>query len=157
MKTAAQIIIEKELDIFNEEVKNRLKAKNLNNTLELFNSLRVEKTENGAASIGLEYIEFLDRGRRPGGKMAPKKEIFDWVKSKMGIENDKDAERITFFIRRKQVAEGSSIFQDKTKGLQLTEVIEKLQSELPEKVGFAYSTEIKNNLYDYWKRKGVTF
>jgi hypothetical protein len=156
-KSLTHRTVVKELEIFNDLIREKLKVKNLNNTFELSNSLRVIENESGVASVGLEYIEFLDRGRRPGGRRAPVEHLQAWVKRKLGITSEKESLSIAYAIANKQQKEGSEIFKDKSKGLELQPEIQKLRKSLPALIAVGYSVELKNSLYDYWQRKGIKF
>jgi hypothetical protein len=107
---------------------------------------RVPDDTGGAASslevdgnklLGNDYIYYLDRGRAPG-KFPPIKNIQEWVRRKLGISDEKEAKQVAYLVGRKIARDGTEIFRDKTKGIQLdmlvSEMLDELTKELPEAV-----------------------
>jgi hypothetical protein len=88
----------------------------------------------GNKLLGNDYIYFLDQGRGPG-KFPPVTNIRDWVRRKLGVE-DKEVNGISYVIGRKISREGTSIFNNKSKGIELDnlidEMLQELYDELPE-------------------------
>jgi len=136
--------IPKALEDFNLSIKDDIFAKGLNNTGEAANSLKVvEIDQRHFQSVGSDYIEILDRGRGPG-KFAPVDSIQEWVKTKLGITENKELKQVAFLVNRKLAREGSAIFKDHSKGLEIDKKIETLREKLiPELVAFEKANVIK--------------
>jgi len=135
--TAQQIVVE-ELLIFNQSIKNEMSSKNLDVTGRASQSLRVISTDKKAASVGIDYIEYLNRGRGPG-KFPPIDKIKEWV-------DRRNLEVAPYVIARKIANEGTEIFKDRTKGLMLEEkialTVKRIKKRLPEEL----KAEILNKL-----------
>ena len=106
-------ITQKSLNDLKKEIESEMNTKGLNNTKSAVNSLEVR----GNALLGNDYIYFLDKGRRPG-KFPPVNVMRDYVRSKLGISEEKQVNSIAFLIGRKIKEQGTNIFKDKSKGLQ---------------------------------------
>lgn len=128
MNLEGQIIVNN-LERFNTLIRDEFVKKGINDTKQASNSLKVIDNGNVFLSVGSDYIEVLDRGRG-AGKYAPVDSIQNWVKSKLGIIDDKEIKQIAFLINRKIKNEGTAIFKDNTKGLEIDEKIETLRKQL---------------------------
>ena len=128
-----------------EEADSRLADRNINNTGATSESLDEEATENNLKIKGVGTIRFINDGRRPG-KFAPPNVIQDWVRSKLNITDEKEVKQVAFLINRKLAVEGNRMFIDKTKGLQLDEVvklgIDKINERIPENIIIGVKSEI---------------
>jgi len=126
-------IIIKHLEAFNQSIVDTLISKGINNSGEAAKSLKVVNNGANYSSVGADYIEILDTGRGKG-KYAPVNSIQEWVKSKLGITDEKEIKSVAFVINRKIKNEGTEIFKDNTKGLEIDlkikEMIPGLMSEL---------------------------
>ena len=133
-----------------KEIKNRMSSKRLNSSGGTSNSLKVKVTDDSLQIRGKESILFLNRGRYPGGRHpynAQRKEsyLLDWARRIVG--NEKEARRFAFLVGRKLVREGSNIYKDPSKGLELKEV-----AELGKKKIFKYIIgDIKINIINKFK------
>lgn len=119
---------ERLVEDFNDQIRSDLNSKGIDNTREAANSLRVETTKTGSkiniSSKGVFYLEFLDKGRGPG-KFPPVNLIQDWAINKPVDINP-------FLIGRKISLEGTNIFKDNSKGIQLDKKRQELQSIIKE-------------------------
>lgn len=124
------------------EIQRDLSSKGIDNKGAASKSLRVEGQETNTMVnvklIGVDYIEYLDRGRGPG-KFPPVSAIEDWV-------NTKPVEINPYLVGRKIALFGTSIYRDRTKGIMLDEKIEVLKQRIKEQIPKAIRTEITNNL-----------
>lgn len=98
-------IVEFLLDLI-EKSKDILKKKNKSATSELINSFKLIREQTNVfykynISVAPHSI-FVDRGRKPGSKYPPKKEIDKWI-SVRGIKPDNGIteKQLSFLIRRK--------------------------------------------------------
>ena len=132
-------ILLSELEEFNSDIRVRLREKGINNTGAASESLRVQRTEKGAASMGNDYIYFLEYGRG-SGKFPPVTAMRDWVRTKLGVTEPKEVNRIAYLVGRKIATEGTAIHNDRKKGIQLYELIPKFLVNLQKKIN-AYITE----------------
>ena len=132
-----------------KEIADRLESKNINNVGTASSSLKVESTENSLKIKGVGYIRFLDVGRRPG-KFAPPEVIQEWVRTKLGITEPKENKSVAFLINRKLKVEGSRIYLDNSKGLQLKEIVEMgknlIQEAIPRKMKIKITSQINKLL-----------
>jgi len=119
-------LISKHLNDLKENIKVEMEYKNLDNTGNASKSLEVKGTQ----LLGNDYIYFLDQGRRPG-KFPPVATLVQWVRSKLGLEGT-EAKQVAFLVGRKISREGTDIFKDKSKGLQLDELIDDMIENLLE-------------------------
>ena len=150
MIKSKQILIE-ELRTFNESIVETLRAKKIDDTRAAARSLSVVETERGAKSVGINYIEFLDRGRPPG-KFPPVNKIRDWVASKLGISDEKERNSIAYLVGRKISRECSTIFKDKSKGLELDKKIAKFTQQLLPKLELGIAAEFAENITTTYKK-----
>lgn len=128
-----------------QEIDSRLANRNINNTGVTSDSLDEEATEDNLKIKGVGTIRFINTGRRPG-KFAPPNVIQDWVRSKLNITDEKEVKQVAFLINRKLAVEGNRMYIDKTKGLQLDEVvkmgIDKINKRIPENIIIGVKSEI---------------
>jgi hypothetical protein len=109
--------IVKEVEKFNESIKDALDSKNISNTGEAARSLYVDWGENWVKSIGIFYLEFLDTGRGPG-KFPPIAQLIKWAQSKFGVD-EVEAKSIAFAVARKIADLGTEIYMNKGQGIEL--------------------------------------
>jgi hypothetical protein len=125
-----EIITANALNGLKRKIQATLAAKNLDATGEASMSLEV----NGSQLLGNDYLYYLDKGRAPG-KMPPS--LIDWVRAKLSLK-DNEAKQVDFLVRRKISREGTEIFKNKSKGLELdklvTDMLENITKELPDEV-----------------------
>lgn len=136
----------KEVERFNDSIKEALDSKNISNTREAANSLYIDYGSDFVRSIGIFYLEFLDTGRGPG-KFPPKKPIEEWVKSKLGkTESDSDFNGIVFVIQRKIAKIGTTIFLNNSRGIELDKKIVTLRKAVTEEVSKSVKVQILQKL-----------
>ncbi len=122
----------KEVEKFNDSIRDALSNKDISDTREAANSLFVEHGKDFVQSIGIFYIEFLDTGRAPG-KFPPRAPIARWVESKLGISpNDSEFNGIVYVISKKIADLGTTIFRNNSKGIELDKKIVTLRKNLNE-------------------------
>ena len=120
----------KEVEKFNDSIRDALKSKNISDTGEAANSLFVEHGEDFVRSIGIFYIEFLDTGRGPG-RFPPRAPIARWVESKLGISSSNPEFNGIVYIISKKIADlGTTIFRNQGKGIELDKKIVTLRQNL---------------------------
>ena len=111
---------------FNDEIRSDLSSKGIDNTREASNSMRIEVKVQGTKiniiSSGIDYMYYLDKGRRPG-KFPPVSVIEDWVANK-------PVEINPYLVGRKIAREGTAIFRDSSKGIELDKKRKALLDEL---------------------------
>jgi hypothetical protein len=122
----------KHLNLLRDRIRDTLAAKNLDNTGEAGMSLEVQ----GSKLLGADYLYYLDKGRGPG-KFPPVQNIRDWVRQKLGVD-DKEAKGIAFLVGRKISKEGTEIYKNSSKGIELdslvSEMLDELTKELPQEM-----------------------
>lgn len=119
-----------------DKIRDRLAERNLDNTGEAGLSLEVR----GAELWGADYLYYLDQGRGPG-KFPPPSNIIGWVRSKLGLD-DTEAKQVAYLIGRKISKEGTDIWRNKTKGIQLDQLIEEALEELEEEIAEQAKVEV---------------
>jgi len=121
---------------FNEEIKKDLINKGINDTKKAYNSIRTEldKENQKVQSIGVDYIEILNYGRSPGS-FPPKQNIQEWVRSKLGITDEKQNKGVAFLISRKIAQKGTNIFLNKSKGVEVEKKIIDLRKKIKDQLG----------------------
>ena len=160
--------IAREVEKFNDSIRKDLDSKNINNTTEASNSLRVEYGEDFVRSIGIFYLEFLDRGRYPvgygiggkkktGSQSSGKKSNFynaisKWAAQKLGITDEKENKKATFAIMNKINKVGTEIYINKKKGIEIDNKIEALTIAVNEAIRQTAKVEVKR-LLDEFKKK----
>lgn len=105
-----------------EEIRKRLSDKNINNTGNASSSLNTKATNIKLEIRGERYIGALDKGRSPG-RFPPVDAIRNWVAQKLGISGNEN-DSIAYLIGRKIANEGTSIYQDKSKGIELESIVD---------------------------------
>lgn len=133
-------IVKQEFENFNESIKETLQQKGINATKEAFNSLRVETNENNVKSLGVFYLEFLDTGRA-GGKKPPYEKILQWLVVKTGLD-ESELKGLAFYVQNKIANEGTEIFKNNSKGIELT----KKKEIVRENLSISLKKEIKEQL-----------
>jgi len=144
----------KEVEKFNDSIRDALDLKNISNTREASNSLRIDYGEDFVSSIGIFYLEFLDTGRGTG-KMPPISPIKDWAKNKFGVD-DKEALSIAFAVAHKIAVLGTEIFINNSKGIELEKKVLNLKENINANVGQYAVSEIKQVLDKYKKLYNLT-
>lgn len=142
-------ITEREVKAFNDSIKRDLTSKRITNTGNAAASLRVDSksslSKDTVVSIGISYLEQLDQGRSPG-RFPPVNKMRQWVSQKLGITDPKANNQVAFLVGRKISKEGTFIFNNKSKGIQLDNKIEELNKRLLEKLPEAFAFEIINSI-----------
>lgn len=118
----------KEVEKFNDSIRDALDSKNISNTGEAARSIYIDYGENFVRSIGIFYLEFLDTGRG-SGKYVPIKPLQDWAKQKFG-SGEKESLSIAFAVSEKIYQLGTEIFRNNGEGIELSEKIVTLRENL---------------------------
>ena len=105
-----------------EEIRKRMSDKDLNNTGTASRSLNSKVTDTKLQIKGERYIGALDECRSPG-RFPPVDAIRNWVAQKLGISGNEN-NSIAYLIGRKIANEGTSIYQDKSKGIELESIVD---------------------------------
>ena len=139
----------KEVEKFNDSIKDALNSKNISNTGEAANSLRIEQGEDFVKSIGIFYLEFLDTGRGPG-LPPPFEPIMRWAIGKTGQQRS-ELYGLVKYVQNKIAKLGTEIFINQGKGIELEKKVltlkDNINKSLPNSVGF----EIKQKLDKFKK------
>ena len=125
--------IEKEVEKFNDWIKNELNR--FNDTNEASQSLRVEKYDKGVRSYGVSYLEFLNRGSKPwGGDELTNTRILGYILQKSGWSDRKGIN--SYAAAHGIVTKGSKVYRGEKKGLKLEKKVEKLRQNILEILPF---------------------
>ena len=114
----------KAVELFNFEVKATMSVRKLDATGTASRSLRVESDSQSVKSWGVFYLEYLNRGRPPG-KFPPIAPIERWLAAKQ-------LDIPAFLVARKIAQKGTTIYQNRSKGLELEKKIRALKKEIAE-------------------------
>lgn len=113
-----------------------------NNTGKLANSIRYEVVGGGILRIYAEdYIYTLQYGRKPG-KRPPTSALTNWVKTKLGVSDNKKAKGIAYVIARKIGEEGSSIYRKGGSDLISSIINAKLYEEIKDQLYYEMQHEM---------------
>jgi len=98
-----------------EQIKSDIKSKpvttfgSVNATGRLADSVRFEVSDGTLKVFALDYVYYLEHGRKPG-KFPPREPIIEWIKAK-GLSFDIPINSLAFLIQRKIARKGTTIFQ----------------------------------------------
>ena len=106
-----------------ERIKNKFSSKGLDSSGKASQSLNGITTDKNIIIIGLSYIYFLWKGRQPG-KQPPPENMLSYVENKPIVNTELKPRSIAYLIGRKIGREGTEIYKNPSKGLQLEEEIE---------------------------------
>lgn len=152
MSLVANLIL-KNLDEFNQMIKDEMVRKGINDTKEASNSLKsVQKDDKTFQSVGVDYIEILDKGRSPG-KFAPVDNIQEWVRSKLGITDDREIRSVAYLVNRKIAREGTGIYRNNSKGLEIDSLIEEFTKKLVKELQVFAVADVKKQLNFFSSQK----
>lgn len=134
-------LTKKHLENLKQDIQTVLAAKNLNDTGQVSQSLEV----NGTKLLADDYIYYLDQGRAPG-KFPPIRNLREWVMNKLGVSFD-ESKSIAYLIGRKIAREGTDIFRDHSKGLQLRDLIDNMLDELTQELPEVMAAQALETIY----------
>jgi len=144
----------KEVERFNDSIRDTLNIKGISDTKEAANSLFIEYGADFVQSIGIFYLEFLDTGRAPG-KFPPIAPIERWVESKLGISpSDSNFDGIVYVISKKIADLGTTIYRNKSKGIELDKKIVTLRKNINEALRESTIVSIRQRL-DRFKKAHI--
>lgn len=123
---------------FNDEIRSDLYTKGIDNSFTASDSIRIEAGLYRVTSYGVDYLYFLDKGRGPG-KFPPPESLRQWV-------NSKPVPVAPYVIGRKIAREGTEIFKNPSKGIQLEEKRSRLLAELREKAPEWVKNDLLNKI-----------
>lgn len=130
-------------------LRSEMERKNLNDTGRASDSLEAEAKPDRLLIWGLARVLFLEFGRA-SGKFPPVDLIQGWVERKLGVSSD-ESKGVAFVIARKIANEGTTIFNDKAKGLQIELILQEMYNELSKVILDFKAQEISNGLIKNWK------
>jgi hypothetical protein len=117
-----------------EQIQLQLAAKNLDNTGEAARSLEIHGTQ----LWGINYIFFLDKGRK-AGKFPPS--LISWVRNKLGLQGA-EAKQVDFLIRRSISRNGTAISRNPERGLELDKLVNEMLEGLSKEVAEQAKAEV---------------
>jgi hypothetical protein len=124
------------LEVLRDKIRAVLNLKGIDATGSASESLEVKGNE----LFGNDYIYFLDKGRKPG-KFPPVKNIIEWIRQKLGI-NDGTENRIAYAIGYVMKRDGTRIYQDQSKGIELDKLVDEMLNELYEELPETAKVEV---------------
>jgi len=136
-----------EVESFNDSIKDALDSKNISNTGEAANSLRIEYGDDFVKSIGVFYLEFLDTGRGPG-KFPPFGPIMEWAMQKTGQPRN-ELYGLVKYVQNKIATLGTEIYLNNSKGIELEKKIVTLRENLTQSIQKSVKFEIKQRLNEF--------
>lgn len=132
-------VIKEEVDRTNEQIRQSIPK----DQGEAARSIRTDVVGNEVRSIGLDYIEYLDKGSRPWSNPDKYKSLgFILDKSGWGERHNISPYAAAYSIAH----DGSLIWQGKKQGIELDKKLEDLQSRLREKLAIFVKTSITNRI-----------
>lgn len=128
-------VIAVELVLFNESIERTMSEKNMDASGNAARSLRVDQRGYVFVSVGIDYIEYLDRGRPPG-KFPPMAAIERWV-------NLKQLKIDPYVVAANIGKNGTRIFRNRELGLKLEDKTAVLQASINKVLPKFVSNQIK--------------
>lgn len=122
----------------NQAIKDDLKNKGIDTTGAASNSLRIYVDGNKVQSWGVDYMYFLDKGRGPG-KFPPPDVLQAWV-------NDKGLSIAPYLVGKKISEEGTEIYKNNSKGIELDKKLDELKSELSKNISKFVKIDVLNKI-----------
>ncbi len=135
-----------------EEIRKRLSDKGINATGNASRSLNAKVTNIKLEIKGDRYIGALDEGRPPG-RFPPVDAIRDWVAQKLGISGNEN-NSIAYLVGRKIANEGTSIYQDKSQGIELKTIVDMGIELIKKRITAKFLIDTKAKIIDL--SKGAT-
>lgn len=129
------------------ETKDVIKSKPLtkfgvvNASGKLADSVRYDIRDNVMRVYSLDYIYYLEKGRKPG-KKPPRKVIEQWIKDK-GIISTLKTSSLAYLIQRKIGEEGTTVFQQGGTKLLEDIVNDKLRGEIQSDLILTFKEQVK--------------
>lgn len=151
MKLEDKIIIDN-LDEFNDSIRDEFVRKRINDTGAASKSIHTVQNGSVFQSVGSDYIEVLDKGRG-AGTFAPVSAIQDWVKSKLGITDEPTLKSVAYAVNLKIKNEGTGIYKDNSKGLEIDEKITTMRKKLTEDLRVFAIADIKRQLNKFQSQR----
>ena len=110
-------------------------------------SLQISVDGNTGTLSGAKYFIQQTVGRKPG-KFPPIDDILDWIRAKKITPRDpKTTQRqLAFLFARKIAQSGTNIFQGKSPGLDMDEIIAKLVKEWSEQFGKDFKADVTQTI-----------
>ena len=110
-------------------------------------SLQISVDGNTGTLSGAKYFIQQTLGRKPG-KFPPIDDILDWIRAKKITPRDpKTTQRqLAFLFARKIAQSGTNIFQGKSPGLDMDEIIAKLVKEWSEQFGKDFKADVTQTI-----------
>lgn len=150
MKTS-QEILQLAGDVFVEKLRQQFEDKGLNDTHTAEKSLSSSVSDKMLKIEGLLRTVVLITGREPG-KFPPIEPIRKWVASKLGITEEKENKRVAFLVARKIATEGTAIFSNRAKGLQIELILIELNKQLQKEVSEQLTLDITKTIMDEYEK-----
>lgn len=142
------------LDRLGEEILKGIKQsfsdKDLNDTRSAVNSLSYTVKGNSLIIEGIARVLFLEFGRS-GGTMPPIDKLQGWVERKLGVAPE-ESRSVAFAVAKKIEKEGTNIFTDRSKGLQIEITLEMINKKFLEEFTDKLGAEITSGLFNLWTK-----
>lgn len=131
------------------EIKKSFDTKGLNDTKKARDSISYQVAGNTLIIEGLARALFLEFGRKPG-QMPPIGPIREWVERKLGVSSE-ESQGVAFVIARKIANEGTDIFTDRAKGLQIELTLAMINEKLLKEITKSVSLEVTGGIFETFK------
>lgn len=138
-------IVRESLEAYNEVVRQEMTSKKMDASGVARNSLRVEQSGAVISSVGIDYIQYLNRGRPPG-RFPPMDAIARWV-------GEKGVSVAPYVIARNIAQNGTRIYRNRELGLKLEEKNAALEAELNEKLPTFIRNQVVTRINEAFKSK----
>lgn len=155
-KRNLQIALKSFSNRIEDKIKMQLRVDDTYATGDLHRSVKANPTQDSIMVYALDYLDFVDRGRKPG-RLPPIKEILRWAQAKgirpRNYDNSKSYRKnmktMAYFISR-AIADNGTIKRFGYKGSGILDfVIETLRPEMTEQFKEAVARDIAENIKQF--------
>lgn len=146
-----ETVILRNLQIFIEDLKNILDAKGLTDTGKAKESLKIIESSNLFQVVGIEYLEFLNRGSEPWANQSPG--MVRYLGHILTVSGWAQRHGVNAYAAANSIVKkGSRISRNKSLGIEIEKQIELLKQRLAAEMPAAIKFEITQKLNKFSSR-----
>ena len=146
-------IVEEEVATTLARLRDQLDDKWITDTGKSKEDLTQETEGDIVRAFANEYFEFLVFGRAPG-KHPPVNDMREWVRTKLGITEEKLNKSVAYLVGAKIAKEGTEIYNNRSEGVNLDAELEDLTDRMVERLqGESVNIDIESMINERLKQK----